>query len=65
MEDVLIKMPTADVTLLTQMASRMGWAIERRRDAIARFLDACSVNQSDSLTDEEIQAEVNAVRYGR
>ena len=29
MEDVLIKMPTADVSLLTQMASRMGWTIER------------------------------------
>lgn len=65
MEDVLIKMPSADVTLLTQMASRMGWAIERQRDAIARFLDTCSVNKSESLTDEEIQAEVNAVRYGK
>ncbi len=65
MEDVLIKMPSADVTLLTQMASRMGWAIERQRDAIARFLDTCSVTKSESLTDEEIQAEVNAVRYGK
>lgn len=65
MEDVLIKMPTTDVVFFTQMASRMGWAIERRRDAIARFIDACSTHQEATLTDEEIQAEVNAVRYGK
>lgn len=56
-------MPTTDVALIMQFASRMGWTIERRRNPVARFIEACSRNNSAALTDEEIQAEVNAVRY--
>ena len=63
MEDVVLKMPTADVALIMQFASRMGWTIESRRNPVARFIEACSRSNSASLTDEEIQAEVNAVRY--
>ena len=62
MEDVVLKMPTTDVALLTQFANRMGWTIESRRNPVARFIEACSKNKA-ALTDEEIQAEVNAVRY--
>ena len=65
MEDVLLKMPTADVPLIMQFASRMGWTIENRRNPVARFIEACSKSNADALTDEEIQAEVNAVRYGK
>ena len=64
MEDVVLKMPTTDVALIMQFASRMGWTIESRRNPVARFIEACSKNNS-TLTDEEIQAEVNAVRYNK
>ncbi len=64
MEDVVLKMPTNDVALVMQFASRMGWIIESRRNPVARFIEACSRNNA-VLTDEEIQAEVNAVRYNK
>ena len=63
MEDVVLKMPTADVALITQFANRMGWMIERRRNPIARFIETCSKSNADALTDEDIQAEIDAVRY--
>ncbi len=64
MEDVVLKMPTTDVALIMQFASRMGWTIESRRNPVARFIEACSGSKA-ALTDEEIQAEVNAVRYNK
>lgn len=65
MEDVVLKMPTADVALIMQFASRMGWTIENRTNPVARFIEACAKNKPSELTDEEIQAEVNAVRYSK
>ena len=64
MEDVVLKMPATDVALVMQFASRMGWIIESHRNPVARFIQACSSNNTDVLTDEEIQAEVDAVRIG-
>ena len=63
MEDVVLKMPTADVALIMQFASRMGWTVEDRRNPVARFIEACSKSGASALTDEEIQSEINAVRY--
>ena len=65
MEDVVLKMPKADVALIMQFASRMGWTIESRRNLVARFIEACSKSNESALTDEEIQAEVDAVRYNK
>ena len=58
-------MPSADVALIMQFANRMGWMIESRRNPVARFIEACSKSNADALTDEEIQAEINAVRYDK
>ena len=65
MEDVVLKMPTADVALIMQFASRMGWTIESRRNPVARFIEACSRNNASALMDEEIQEEIDAVRYNK
>jgi len=62
MEDVMLRMPTADVALLLQFAQRMGWTMDRRQNAVSRFINECRKNDG-LLSDEEIQAEVNAVRY--
>ncbi|MBQ7382644.1 MAG: hypothetical protein IJV61_06465 [Paludibacteraceae bacterium] len=62
MEDVTLRIPSSDVALVMQFASRMGWTIDNRRSAVSRFIDACRKNASD-LTEDEIQTEVNAVRY--
>ena len=63
MEDVVLRMPTSDVMFLTQFAQRMGWTIDNRRSAVARFIEACRKNSGAEISDEDIQAEVNAVRY--
>jgi hypothetical protein len=65
MEDVVLKMPATDVALVMQFASRMGWIVESHRKPVASFIQACSSNNTDVLTDEEIQAEVDAVRYNK
>ena len=65
MEDVVLRMPTADVAMIMQFASRMGWIVETPSAVIERFINACKANQANSLSEEEIQAEVNAVRYGK
>ena len=62
MEDVMFRMPTADLAIAMQLADRMGWTVDKPRSAVSRFIDACRKNAS-ALTDDEIQAEVNAVRY--
>ena len=64
MEDVVLRMPKGDMPLLSQFAARMGWQIDNRRDVVARFIEACQKNRGMDISDEEIQAEVNAVRYG-
>ena len=63
MEDVVLKMPTTDVALIMQFASRMGWTIDRRQSAVSRFVNECLKNNASDLSDDDIQAEVNAVRY--
>lgn len=65
MEDVILKMPTADVALIMQFAERMGWMVESRSNPVARFIEACSKNNANALTDEDIQTEINAVRYSK
>ena len=65
MEDVVLRIPTADVSMVMQFASRMGWIVEKPSMVIDRFITACKANQTNALTEEEIQAEVNAARYGK
>lgn len=62
MEDVTFRMPSADIGIAMQLAGRMGWTVDQPRSAVSRFIDACRKNAS-AMTDEEIQAEVNAARY--
>ncbi|MDD6016890.1 MAG: hypothetical protein PUC18_11565 [Prevotellaceae bacterium] len=44
------------------LASRMGWQLRTRRSSVEKFIHSCPT--SPVMTDEEIAAEVNAVRYG-
>ncbi|MBR1878924.1 MAG: hypothetical protein IJ814_08000 [Paludibacteraceae bacterium] len=65
MEDIVLRMPSADVAMVMQFASRMGWIVEKPSTVIDHFIKACNANPSNALSEEEIQAEVNAVRYGK
>lgn len=63
MEDLVLSIPTKDFGFLEQLASRMGWTVRTRHELLERFIASCP--KEPLMTDEEIQAEVNAVRYGK
>ena len=62
MEDLVLSIPAQDKALIETLAQRMGWTMRKRRTSVERFIDSCP--KSPQMTDDEIQAEVNAVRYG-
>ncbi|MBR5635136.1 MAG: hypothetical protein IKW78_08205 [Prevotella sp.] len=62
MEDLVLTIPTQDSAFIETLATRMGWTMRRRRTSVERFINSCP--KTPQLTDEEIQAEINAVRYG-
>ena len=62
MEDLVLTVPLQDAAFIETLAQRMGWTMRKRRTSIERFINSCS--KTPQMTDEEIQAEVNAVRYG-
>lgn len=62
MEELIVSVPLQDSQILELLALRMGWKVRSRRSSIENFINSCP--KSPVMTDEEIAAEVNAVRYG-
>ena len=62
MEDIVLSVPVQDAALIETLAQRMGWTMRKRRTSVERFVNSCS--KTPQMTDEEIQAEINAVRQG-
>lgn len=63
MEDLVLTIPLQDAAFVETLVQRMGWTMRKRRTSVERFTNSCP--KTPQMTDEEIQAEVNAVRYGR
>ena len=63
MEDLVLTIPIQDAAFVETLAKRMGWTMRRRRTSVEKFIESCP--KTPQMTDEEIQAEVNAVRYGK
>ena len=57
-----MSIPIQDRVLVETLAQRMGWTMRNRRTSVERFIDSCP--KTPQMTDEEIQAEINAVRQG-
>lgn len=62
MEDLVLSIPIQDAAFVETLVQRMGWTMRKRRTSVERFINSCP--KSPQMTDEEIQAEINAVRYG-
>ncbi|MBR5061608.1 MAG: hypothetical protein IKX24_05630 [Prevotella sp.] len=62
MEDLILSIPIQDKVFIETLAQRMGWTMRKRRTSVERFINSCP--KTPQMTDEEIQAEVNAVRQG-
>lgn len=63
MEDYVVSIPLDDFSLMEELFARMGWKVRPCRASIEKFIKSCP--QTPVMTDEEIAAEVNAVRYGK
>lgn len=62
MEDYVLTIPMKDRVIVEALAARMGWRMRSRRTSVKKFVDSCPTEPL--MTDEEIAAEVNAVRFG-
>ena len=62
MEDLVLSVPIQDAAFIETLAQRMAWTMRKRRTSVERFINSCS--KTPQMTDEEIQAEINAVRKG-
>ena len=62
-QGVYLNVPVDDWSFFKELIRKFGWQCETREQLMERF--CCSRPEQPTLTDEEIQAEVNAVRYGR
>lgn len=60
MEDFVLSIPVQDRAFIEMLAARMGWTMSKRNTSVERFIQSCST--TSQITDEEIQAEINAVR---
>ena len=63
MEDIVLSIPTQDSAFIETLAARMGWVMRKRRTSVEQFIKSCP--KTPQMTDEEIQAEINAVRKGQ
>lgn len=63
MTQVVLSIPNSEVPFLSALAEKMGWNIQTRENLVEKFIASCPTNVD--ITDEEIQAEVNAARYGK
>ena len=63
MEDLVLSIPAQDYAFIELLAARMGWGMRKRPTSVERFVNSCP--KTPQMTDEEIQAEINAVRKGQ
>ena len=61
MENLVLTIPTQDLGIMETLANRMGWTVRSKRSIVQKFVGSCP--KTPMMTDEEIAAEVNAVRY--
>ena len=60
---IVLTVPNGEVSFLSTLAEKMGWSFQTSENLVEKFIASCPTDVS--ISDEEIQAEVNAVRYGR
>lgn len=61
MTQILLSIPTDEVKFFSILAKKMGWVVESKDNLIDRFINSCQ--DSEDISEYDIQKEVNAVRY--
>lgn len=62
-QDVFLSIPKSEMKFFKELAKKMGWNINVREDFLKDYI--ASRPKNVPLSDEDIMAEVNAVRYGK
>ena len=62
MTQVVLSIPSEEMTFISLLAKKMGWKIETKETLLERFIQSCP-NDVD-ISDEDIQNEVDAIRKG-
>jgi hypothetical protein len=62
-EKIFVDIPLSDLTFFKQFADKMGWKVNMRQNLWDEYVKTCP--KDVELSDEDIMAEVRAVRYGR
>ena len=60
MTQIVLTVPNGEVSFLSTLAEKMGWSFQTSENLVEKFIASCPTDVS--ISDEEIQAEVNAVR---
>ncbi|GHT35162.1 hypothetical protein AGMMS49574_23980 [Bacteroidia bacterium] len=62
LERISVNVPSADIMFFRYLANKMGWEVNTRQNLWDEFIKTSP--KDVELSDEEIMAEVRAVRYG-
>ena len=60
-QGVFLSIPKSDIKLFKELAKKMGWDIDIREDFLKDYI--ASRPKRVNLSEEEILAELNAIRY--
>ena len=61
MTQILLSIPNGEVPFMSSLAEKMGWNFQTRDNLVEKFIAACP--KDVDISDEDIQAEIRAVRY--
>lgn len=61
-QGVFLSIPKSDIKFFKELAKKMGWNIDIREDFLKDYI--ASRPKKVNLSEEEILAELNAIRYG-
>ena len=60
-QGIFLSIPKSDIKFFKELAKKMGWDIDIREDFLKDYI--ASRPKIVNLTEEEILAELNAIRY--
>ena len=60
-QGILLSIPKSDIKFFKELAKKMGWDIDIREDFLKDYI--ASRPKRVNLSEEEILAELNAIRY--
>jgi hypothetical protein len=61
-EKIFVDIPLSDLMFFKQFADKMGWKVNTSQNLWNEYIKTCP--KDVELSDEDIMAEVRAVRYG-